>query len=189
MAIRAQAGPAGGRDIISAALSRRTHRAAYLTPLGGAPQAGSPLPVYCLGLADAASAAPLARAIAVGWRYPIVGGANAGLANLEPAEDGYAFAGVSHGAFAARLVQAAYLAEEALGTTDAAYEPRLLEVPALGLAALWLNGPDDRFIPLMEGQPPGTAPLRMIDDMEPVLKAALETRREAPPAAGAAPSN
>jgi hypothetical protein len=78
---------------------------------------------------------------------------------------------------AERFLQASAYADEQLGDQAEEYEPRLLDVPALWFAALWLEGSTSRyFIPLLDGRPPGTAPLKMVQDILPILKARAEER-------------
>ncbi len=179
MAIVVQAEPAGARDMVHAALAQRANRAGTLDALRGAPQTAVPLPVYVLGAADAALADPLAAATRVGWRYPVVGGAAPGLAYLREDAAGLTFAGLSHGAVVGRLLDAAVLAEDNLGARPENFEPRLLEIPALRLCALWMRGAagSNFFITLLDGERPIAGPLQLERSIQPRVAAALAGRR------------
>jgi hypothetical protein len=64
------------------------------------------------------------------------------------------FLGVSQGPFAEATVEALHAAERLPKIATADYELRLLKVPAVYLAALWLHSAtDDILIPM--GNPPG----------------------------------
>ena len=199
MPIKSHVGPAGGTTTLQRALSARRPHAA-VTPLGGPPQAGAPIPVYHLGVADLANDAPLHRAAHTGWRYPVIGALEPGLADVREAlpGQGATFGGLQQGLIARRLLQASLLAETALAGAADNYEPRLLEMPALRFSALWLHaGADNRFVPLLEGRPPGTAPLALLGDVITDLRvrAAARPRRHpaspgaALPAGGRTPTN
>jgi hypothetical protein len=189
MAIKAHAGPSDGRSVMEDALSRRArNRTHFATPLGGAPQSASPLPFYFLGIDALKAPDPLQAARIKGWRYPILGGIKAGLAAVRsPAGSGPSeFAGLTHGLLVDRLLQACLLAEQALGTSAEQYQPRLLDVPALQYAALWLEAPTRRqFIALLQGRPAGSAPLELVDDVIPELKTLAAAKGHAGPAASA----
>ena len=187
-------GPPDGHKVVLQELGKRMPRAAqFATPLGGAPQACSPVPCYHLGLEDLKKRAPLGKAMVTGWRFPIVGGIHPGLAIIRGLKDGSSstFEGLSQGIIAARFVQAALLADEKLGAEVAEYEPRLLDVPALQFAALWLAGKKNWFIPLLEGRPPGTSPLAMVPNILTDLRAraAIRAPAGAPVGGGGTPTN
>ena len=189
MTIKRLDGPPDGQKVMMRELGKRIPAAArFATPLGGAPQAGSPVPFYHLGLEDLTKQSPLSKATVTGWRFPIVGGIHPGLAIIAGMADGSSstFEGLSHGLIAARFIQAALLANEKLGSDVAEYEPRLLDVPALQFAALWLHGQKNWFIPLLEGRPLGTAPLAMVSSILPDLRARAAKRvaPDAPVGAG-----
>lgn len=187
MAIVVKAEPAGARYIIHDALARRRHRAHHLPALRGAVRVGTPLPIYVLDHREAYRGASLAAARRVGWRYPIIGGASPGFAMLNDEAGRLSFAGVGHGRLAERLLQAAVLAEDNLAARDESYEPRLLEIPSLRLCALWLHGPQDFFIVLVDGQRPAVADLQLERDIGRRIVAAaarLQVRRSAALAAG-----
>ena len=172
MPIKGQIEPVGGRDIVNAALSQRQHLPALL----GSPQTGAPLPVYLLSRDEALLPDPLSAAKLIGWKYPIIGGDSAGLAFLLIAPDGLKFAGISHGPLAGRLLEAAVLADENLESVAEEFEPRLLEIPALHIYALWLFSAEreDVFISLMEGQPPDSFSLQVEHNIQPRISEKLK---------------
>jgi hypothetical protein len=178
MAFQSQAAPAGATDIVHAALVSRLQRAQHLPALQGSPQTGTPLPSYVLDRVEASRDAPLSAARRVGWRYPIVGGASPGLATLIGEQQGLTFAGVSHGPLAERLMQAATLVEDNLGSKQEQFEPRLLEIPSLRICALWLyGGSQNFFVVLVDGQRPGEPELQLERDIQPRIAAALAGMR------------
>ena len=167
MPIKGQTGPPGGRDIVNTALSRRSHRAQYLPALRGSPQTGAPLPVYLISRDEALSPDPLGAAKLIGWEYPIVGGDSAGLAFLLITPDVPKFAGISHGPLPGRLLDAAVLADKHLESMAEEFEPRLLEIPALHIYALWLFRAEGEsfFISLMDEHPPASSMLQTENDI------------------------
>src|SRR5260221_9132569 len=184
MTIKRHDGPSDGRLVVGSALAKRFGRHAKLSPLGGAAQTGSPLPFYHLGLDDAARSSPLQFAKRTGWRFPVVGGDTPGLVIVSEQQTNSKFEGLSYGVVAQRLIQASNIADQELGSHKEQYEPRLLDVPALHFVALWLAGPNDVFIPLLDGNPPGTAPLSIVGDFEARIQAELAKRaKSAPPGA------
>lgn len=189
MAIIRHSGPRDGLQVISRELARRSHAVHQLLPLGGSPQASSPLPVYQLTLEQAAQANCLDGATNTGWYYPIIGGAAPGLAQVREKPTGSVYEGLTQGPLPTRIVAASYLADQRLGTAAETYEPRILFVHALHIAALWLHGASDLLIPLLEGQPPGSAPLRLVSDASGMIREAAAKRREPSLRGGRGPSN
>lgn len=180
MTIVSRSEPEGGRDIVNAALSARSQRSHIMKMLSGAPQTGAPLPVYVLDRETAASDDPLAHAKQAGWQYPIVGGETQGLASLAEGPKGLEFSGITHGTLPQRVLEAATLAERTLGPLPEQFQVRLLEIPSLLTLCLWFAGPTNRFISLLDGSPPGTAPLRVEDDIRARLRNALGAVQRAP---------
>lgn len=184
--------PAGGQQAITAALAERISRAATLSPLGGSPATGAPLPMYNVELNQTMLPDPLSAARLVGWRYPVIGGPEPGLAHLSAEQGDSEYEGLTRGYLPRRLIEAAEVAQEALGDSDERYEARLLQIPALRIIALWMKGTnDDRFVLLTDGRTPPTAgpPPPVIDDIRPVIAAARgpDAPRAAP--VGTGPSN
>jgi hypothetical protein len=119
-----------------------------------------PLPVYRLGLSDIDDEHCLDKAVEVGWRYLIepAGGGGAGYADVRPAQGGdFKFASLSQNANADRLLEAAHLAQQVGDGSAVEYEARILDVPAVYIAAIWLAAPTPVFIPYIDpahlGQP------------------------------------
>jgi hypothetical protein len=193
VAIKSNLGPPNGHQVMQRALAYRVPQTANImsTPLGGAPQTGSPIPVYHLPLAQLKDSDPLASAKLTCWSYPVIGGMRPGLADIrENSVDGTtSFAGLSYGILATRFLEASVLAEHSLNAADEEFEPRLLDVPALRFAALWLHGSStDHFIPLLEGSPPGSAPLKLVANVVADLQSrAIAQSRRAIPTGGGAP--
>jgi len=184
MTLRVEAEPDGGRAIVHAALGRRAYRSDHLQSLQGAPQTAAALPLYVLSEEALSSEHPVALARRAGWRYPIVGGAEPGLALLSHRDGGHVYAGIIHGVLPRRLLEASAFAEDALGESQEPFAARLLEVPTRLLSCLWLAGPEDHFISLLGGSPPGTAPLKLSDDLRPLLGAIKRARVRRPPEGG-----
>jgi len=123
-----------------------------------------PHPVYFVPLDALAQGKLLAAATQTSWRYLLVQD-DAAVAEAElsagdrTAKKGVRakplqFLGVTHGPFTAATVDALHAAEQLPKVTAADYELRLLKIPAVYLAALWLHAEnDDILIPM--GQPPG----------------------------------
>jgi hypothetical protein len=179
MTIKGQIEPVGGRDIVNTALSQRSHRTEHLPALHGSPQTGAPLPVYLISRDEALSSDPLSEAKLIGWKYPIVGGRSDGLAFLlRVAPTDLKFAGISHGPLPRRLLEAAVLADNHLGSLTEEFEPRLLEIPALHIYALWLHRAERKnvFISLMDGQPPASSKLRIVNSIQSRISRRLKGR-------------
>jgi hypothetical protein len=160
MTITVQPEPAGGRDVINTALRSRSHRSRDISALRGAPQTTAPLPIYILKRDDLSRKNPLSAAKLVGWIYLIVGGAAPGTAYLKMSPS-LEFSGISYGIFPQRLVDAVALADRDLSPRPEKFQMRLLDIPACRTSAIWLEGPSRFFISLMDGQPPGSAPLKL----------------------------
>ncbi|HJW79322.1 MAG: hypothetical protein ACJ8DU_20425 [Microvirga sp.] len=121
-----------------------------------------PLPVYRLGLDQLDGPESLARATQSGWRYLIEGGEGTAYADVrETGADSAKFTSLSRNRNAERLMQAVHLAEEAARAMPDDCEARILEVPALYIAAIWLTGAQPVFIPYLD-------PSRLADEAAPV---------------------
>lgn len=191
MTIRQSRPPEGGRQAISAALSRRLPRAAALSPLGGSPATGAALPMYNIELDQTGLPDPLEAATLVGWRYPVVGGPEAGLAHLGTEGTDNEYQGLTRGYLPQRLVEAASIADEAVGGSSNDYEARLLQIPALRIVSLWMAGENDnRFVILTDGRARDIeAAPPLVDDIRPVIEAARRQPSPGERPAGAGPSN
>lgn len=174
MTIMHLAGPAAGDDVLDQALADRFPEDAVrgVRSRRGAADAApelSPVPCFHLGLDMLADDAPLRFAQQTGWRYIVEPGNVVGMAKLSSSGTPR-YEGLAQGLLVERYRAALVLAQQQLGADHQAYEPRLLDVPALSFAALWLKGPQDRFIDLLDGVPPGTAALQVVDDILPELR-------------------
>ncbi len=135
--------------------------------VGGAANSSfaAPMPLYVIGLGEAASGHWLASAHPSGWRTLIVGPlpdeAPIAVADTRPGRAGEAqtFGGLIRGALAARLHEAATLASELYGHQTAGYEARVLEIPAIYRTALWLHGARDIFFPVLESATGDASPV------------------------------
>jgi hypothetical protein len=175
MPIVSKTEPIGGRDIVRKTLTVRSQRARDDSALRGSLQTGAPLPIYLVSSEEISGADPLSSAKIVGWRYPVIGGASAGLVTLVEDKGDLKFAGVSQGLLPARLLEAAALAEDNLRSTEERLEPRLLEIPSLRVTALWLCGSQGQnlFIFLVDGQRWDSSQLQIEHSVQPRVTAAL----------------
>ena len=127
-----------------------------------------PHPVYYVPLDALAEGKLLDAATQTSWRYLLIQddaaigeaelsaeGKGAGKARSKRASaKPLTLLGVSHGPFTDATVEALHAAERLPKVAAADYELRLLKIPAVYLAALWLHGTgDDILIPM--GNPPG----------------------------------
>lgn len=173
MTLKQVVAPAGANEALDKALESRfpgvvmRGRAAGLvnTPL-------EPVPCFHLGLDALGDQAPLEHAVQTGWRFVVEPDARTALAKLSNESDGTPprFQGLAHGLLVQRFQQALAFAQQYLGPVQDEYEPRLLDVPAVDYMALWLKGAQDKFIALLDGVPPGSAALSIIDDALPELQ-------------------
>jgi hypothetical protein len=187
MTLAARKEPAEARRIVSEALARRIRRAPSLPSLFGSPRIGTPLPVYHLSRKEAALGDPVSTAKMIGWRYAVVGGAWPGVAALKEDAGALFYAGLSHGTPAQRLLDAALLAEDNLGSAAEEYEPRVVEIPSLRLSALWLSGRGGQnyYVVIEDGRAAETSVLQLERSIQPRIAAALEGLRGRRPAAHA----
>ncbi|SCX57583.1 hypothetical protein [Nitrosospira sp. Nsp1] len=174
MTIKSYQGPSDGLTVMAAALAARAPaKTAAFSPLGGASHAGGPVPFYHLSLDNLQNDTALEQSVQTGWRYPVLGSSKAGLVDIrgEEGAKGASFGGLSHGIVTERFLEASALADKQLAGSAEEYEPRLLDVPALNFIALWLVGSRQHwFVPLLEGQPPGSASLQMLPTILPLLR-------------------
>jgi hypothetical protein len=159
------------------ALARRIHRSGDFSAIQETLKVGAPLPVYTLGPERLLANRSLSAATRMGWRYPIVDGAKSGLATVFDGDGALKFAGLSFGENAQRLLQAAAIAENELAGRAERFEPRLLEIPSLQISALWLYGGRSFFVPIVDGYCLHPQSLRLEDDIESRISAALIVTR------------
>ena len=146
--------------------------AAATRGMADAAGAGTPHESYHLGLDSIEAKKGVAAAKSIGWRYLLAGGpAGRGLAaEVHSRDRGYEFAGLNEGPFVQQVADQIENLRGKIGDKD--YEPRLLRIPALYVAALWLKGKnDDLFVPLQPSHP-ALEPHRVYSRMD--FEAALE---------------
>jgi hypothetical protein len=145
--------------------------------------AGTPHESYNLGLDSIEAKKGVAAAEPIGWRYLLAGGpAGRGLAaEVHSRPSGYEFAGLNEGPFVQQVADQIEKLRGKIGNKD--YEPRLLRIPALYIAALWLKGKnDDLFIPLQPSNP-AVEPHRVYSrkDFETAIETAAKEMKSAEP--------
>lgn len=132
----------------------------------GAPLLEEALPVYHLGLSDLAESPDIKASIQTGWRYPIRQNGEI-LAHAETDIDQskkHFFAGIHEGPFAEGVTEALKAAEEQSEIKAGNFEVRLLFIPALHVAALWLVDKKDNsnFAVPIEPTPASLIPNKLI---------------------------
>ena len=144
--------PASAGQAIGKALRDLRAPGTFDEAAGRAVHISGGLPVYRLGLDDIVRADVLAHATKVGWRYIVAPpGGGVGYADVKESAKGEArFASLARNRNAERLTEAVHLAEEIAPSLSGDYEARILDVPALFLAALWLDGKQPVFIPFID---------------------------------------
>ncbi|MGH6872476.1 MAG: hypothetical protein ACREHE_13320 [Rhizomicrobium sp.] len=143
MAIAKPSHPDRGAKLVREALYSRIAAGGPHRPLMGDARLGAGLPVYRLDKPGG----PLGKARMTGWKYLVVGGKAPGLATLHRESGRYVYGGLIEGKLPRRTLEAAVFAEQRLRKSKARYRPRLLEIPALAIYALWLHAPgDNRFV-------------------------------------------
>jgi len=153
MPITRTQGPSGGASVVSQAV---IHLRRSNTPFGHLhlmsapvqPKITQPLPLYSLQLDDIVDEDFPQRVRFVGWRYLVIDSGSIAAADVGPVGD--KFHRLMHGRHAAYLMSAVKFAEDNFGTATDDYKLRILEIPVLYVAALWLLGSDDKFIPFLD---------------------------------------
>ena len=104
--------------------------------------------VYTLGLSDFASPAGngLSAAVLSGWRHTLVSGDEVVTVDTIPneADSGYRFSALSSNPSAPAVQSEIRNLNEAPDIAAASYEVSLLQIPALGVRALWLRDPSGK---------------------------------------------
>jgi hypothetical protein len=151
--------PMDGTTVIGPAVAHLMSRGPGALPAtGGAPpRVAQPLPLFTVRLDHILGDTFLQSATQIGWRYLVVTGGPIAVADVTAGAPGgrSSFHRLIRGALPVRLEQAADLAAQRYGTTDPdTFEVRVLELPALYVATLWLhglNGLREAFFPFLEG--------------------------------------
>jgi hypothetical protein len=144
-------------------------------------------PVYTLGLDRVAAGAGLSKAKLAAWRHEFSSGSEVVAAEVSAGRQPR-FSGLNVNSRFRSVSQELRLATETgKGFIDRAYQPRLLQISALGVRALWLKSEPpssaDVVIPLAPTRPELTAnrhysPAEFIEALRPAAEALL--RAEAP---------
>lgn len=153
MSIANPTGPTEGRDVVFSALSTRTSAVDGFLSLGRGIRVGAPLPVYQVGLSDLNGEQWSSKVRLVAWRYPLVGEDGVGLADVKGAQGTAYLTNIHAGPSVDRFWKASLLAEKELASYSETFGVRILEIPALRIAALWLVGTTGRtfFVPFIDG--------------------------------------
>ncbi len=133
----------------------------------------APIPVYFLRLDDARQADPLERVVPTSWRYLVVPGEEARVAHLNTDKGEPKCSGLLHGPVSRALLRACELAEKEVGAQETVYEPRVIDAPALQFLALWMHGPAEPYVPLLDGDDR----LRLDKDLGARIRSAVEQWR------------
>lgn len=142
------------RAFVEHELSKRASSRLYTGLLGSAPEIGTEIPAYVIHYSSLRGGGDVNIAIKRGARYPIRGDNSLGLAVINLTKGRRpTFGGLLFGELPKRLVRAARFVEQQLVNSATVYEPRLLEIPALQIASLWLVGEmEEIFVPLVDGK-------------------------------------
>jgi hypothetical protein len=107
-----------------------------------------------VSLVDAATEDWPEKARQVSWRHLVSGAQVAGAADitLNTGSDSPEFASFAEGEVVKALVTAIESAARLFEHAERSYEMRIVEIPAVYAAAVWLAGPDSLFIPYLDGR-------------------------------------
>ena len=172
MTIKISPGPAGAIQVVEGAVNDlMVDHTVALAAGGGATQVSQPIQRFLLKLNDLTDTDFLAKAAPIGWRYLILGPGPIAVADVKEMQSGApSFDSLIHGEIADRLAKASELAEQRYGAQANEFEARILEIPSIHMSALWLHGPEDIFIPIIEKDPKD--PLPPHEDPSFILRAA-----------------
>jgi hypothetical protein len=186
MSIRSKPPPFNGNLEIARFVPRLLGGSSTDALLGGAApvRASQPMPLFVVRLDQIDQTDFIRYAKPVSWRYLILGDGPVAVAELKegPQKQGR-FSTLIHGDLAARLAAATRSAEEKYGNSGIEYEPRILEIPALYITALWLHGQKDAFFP-MDPRSKSSEPIREdLEFLDHVVAAAKGKKRDGGPSA------
>lgn len=193
MTIIYQKEPAEAAEAIKTGLKQMAAKRAFSTPLlsraviekAEEPLPVQALPVYNLGLSDLAKGKDIRAAVHTGWRHTIQQN-NEIVAHGETIIDPkgiHHFAAINEGPLVKGTSKAIDIAEKQDEIKKGNYEVRVLMVPALYVAALWLvdkSGKFDYAMPI-EPSPPPLVPNKIIPFKD--LLAFLQEKANLVPAA------
>ncbi len=161
MSIIVQDPPEGSLEIIKSALDTfrtQSNFAAELTAESSAAgnlNLAAPHPIYFVGLKDLAKGKLLSTAKLKGWKYLLLNENEPyATAQLNSNRKKLVFSHINQGILVERTVRALAFAENLEEVNENDYELRLIDVPGLYVAALWLHGENDLIIPLLLGSFP-----------------------------------
>lgn len=145
---------------------------------------GLSYPVYTLGLDSVAAGARIGKAKLAAWRHEFSSGEEVVAAEVSAGRQPR-FNGINvHSRFRSVSEELRSAAETSKGLADQSYQPRLLQISALGVRALWLKSQPpsraDVVIPLAPTPPGLTAnrhysPAEFIEALRPAAEALLRT--------------
>lgn len=114
-------------------------------------------PLFVLGLADIAGSGGLAAARQTGWRHLLDAGTGAVLAETALRGATHVFAAVNESPFAQDMQARLAMLNHDPAVSAGSYQAALLQVPAMGVMALWLRGSvgsSDILVPLAPSPSP-----------------------------------
>jgi hypothetical protein len=114
-------------------------------------------PLFVLGLADVAGGGTLATARQIGWRHLLEAGTGAVLAETALHGATHVFAAVNESPFAQDMQARLAALHQDQTVAAGSYQAALLQVPAMGVMALWLRGSagsSDILVPLAPSPSP-----------------------------------
>jgi hypothetical protein len=116
---------------------------------GPDPTIGKPWPIYVQTEQKLANGQVVLAPRLAAWEYPILAGSTA-LGTAEISADPVEWAALHPPEHAQAIFNAiAFIAAQShTFESNDSYELRILNVPSVALSALWLSGPDDRFVPI-----------------------------------------
>jgi hypothetical protein len=145
---------------------------------------GLSYPVYTLGLDSVAAGAGLGKAKLAAWRHEFASGEEVVAAEVSAGRQPR-FSGLNvHSRFRSVSEELRAATETGKGFADQSYQPRLLQISALGIRALWLKSGSrsraDVVVPLAPTRPELTAnrhysPTEFIEALRPVAETVLRT--------------
>jgi hypothetical protein len=172
MTITRPQGPAGGITVLGRFVPHLMSRGPNaLRPMGGAPapQVSQPIRVYTVKLSDIRDEDFPDRAVPTGWRYLIDANGPVAVADLKEVGQGGgppAFGRLLRGPIVEDLPRAIDYATRQFSSDTRQYEVRILEIPAIYKTAVWLHGPEEIFIPILERGETATAPPPVHEDRQ-----------------------
>lgn len=179
MAIKTKQPPDAATKALSAGLGqiRGAAPTRAMAEAAAAPEARTPHESYHLGLDAIEAKKGVADAHLVGWRYLLSSGApgHAVAAEVHARANEYEFAGLNEGPFVQQMDDQIEKMQGQIANKD--YEPRLLRIPALYIAALWLKGSNDELFVPLEPSNPEVQPHKVYSRQE--FEAALERAAKA----------